>query len=172
MMTRRKLIIIFLIIFLVLPLIAFVIFAAFFKPDSTGQETAYKDKDTGETVSTFSGVEPEQEGNPDILILGLTPLSTDILRAHFVFIKDSINDYSNERLKGAYDTVALLPEGYTNDENGNITGFLRLGKEGNLTVPIHITASRFTGEARVIIEDPENRFGGQFDSGVFVHEAE
>jgi len=172
-MTRRRLIIILLLVFIVLPLISFIIYLSLNGGRATvGQEVTYKDKDTGETVSTFSGVQEESEGNPDVLILGLTELNSDVLKVHFNFIRDSINTYSNERLKGAYKVIAFLPNDYKSDGQGNISSTLRLGEEGSVTVPIKITASRYTGEVRVVIEDPENKFGGQYDSGINVFTAD
>jgi hypothetical protein len=165
-MSRRKIIILLLLIFVVLPLVSFGLYLIFGggKSNTTGQEVTYIDKDTEEQVSTFEGVNKESVGNTEVLLLGLTPLNNDLLKFQYNFVREQIGEYAKVRLNNTYDIIALLPESYRNNK-GVISGLLRLGKEGNTTVPITITSSN-RGDVRVIIDDPENKFGGQYDSGM------
>lgn len=166
-MTRNRLIVLIIIIaFLVLPLLSFIVYSAFFKPpEQIGKEITYVDKDTGENVQTFEGVNPENDGNPSIVMLGLEPLNNDLVKSHFIFVKEQIDTYSTTRLNNRFDTIALLPSGYSKAEDGTITGNLRLGKDDQNIVHITIYSSIYTGEVRVVIGDPQNKFGGEYDSG-------
>lgn len=166
-MTKKRLIILVtIIVFLVVPLVSFIIYSAFFTPpEQIGKEIKYVDKDTGEEVSTFEGVSPERDGNTSVLLLGMGPLNDDLLKTHFIFVKEQIDTYSKTRLNSAFDKIALLPAGYTQDDDGTITGNLRLGIDDQNIVPITIYSSLITGDVRVVIGDPQNKFGGQYDSG-------
>lgn len=165
-MSRRKIIIILLLVFVALPLVSFGLYLIFSERGSntTGQEVIYIDKDTNEQVSTFEGVNEESVGNTEVLLLGMTPLNNDLLKFQYNFVREQIGEYAKNRLNNAYDTIALLPESYRNHK-GVISGSLRLGKEGSTTVPITIKYFD-TGDIQVIIDDPENKFGGKYDSGL------
>ena len=155
------------VVFVILPVVFYILYLLFWQPKSTESTVVqYTDKDTGEVVDTFTNVVPESDGNSDITILGLVKLNEDTYsRSQFLFIKNAINTYVIENLNKKYKLVALLPESYVNT-NGTITALLRLGEEA--TIPITIVA-RDTGESRVTISDPENKHGGVFDTGfVFV----
>jgi hypothetical protein len=172
-MSRRKIIIFLLILFVILPLISFGLYLIFGSNRSqvTGREEVYVDKDSGETVSTFEGINPETEGNTEVLLLGITRLNEDLLKPHYSFVKEHLNIYARTRLDNKYDTLTLLSQGYTM-KNETITGLFRLGKGGNKTVPVSITASDTTGAVRLIIDDPNNEFGGRYDSGTEIFGAD
>lgn len=166
MRDRRTLAIILVLVFVVVPVIVFILYLLFWQPKSPEVVlTQYTDKDTGEVIDSYSNIYPEKYGNSSINILGLVKLNQDTYsREQFLFIKDSIVQYGTENLKGKYSLLVVLPEPYVNN-GGNITTRLRLG-EGDESVPITVTALS-SGETRVVITDPENKYGGSYDSGVF-----
>lgn len=169
-MTRFRIILIIIIVFVVLPLVAFVLYLLFWKPSEPVQPVSYIDKDTQEVVEEFPGVSAETDGNTAVTLLGLTQLNEDVPKPHFNYIKDTISAFSSDNLGDRYAIIALLPDSYINND-GSITATLRLGEDGNQTIPLQITSSRFTGDLQVIIGSADTE-GGVYDSGVIEFQAD
>lgn len=128
-----------------------------------GTETiVYTDPDTGEVLTSFPGVEPENVGNPEVTLLGMTQLNNDLVRPQYNFIRDELSTYSQTVLNNQYSTMTILPDSY-NNSNGSITCVIRLGKDEDNTINATIEALR-TGETRLVITDPSGKFSG-YDSG-------
>ena len=173
-MTKKRIIIIVSVILLV-GIIAIAVYYSSHKEDPTQAylKDAVKithDIDTGELVTEDPNLANQTEDNRTIVILGIDKLvEENVLQEQINFVKDKLNEFSKQRLKNAYSTITIRPEGLVNNDDV-ITTTIRLG-QSNEILPITITASRF-GSTRIVIQDPDNKHGGQYDSGEVVFGAE
>jgi len=128
------------------------------------------DIDTGELITVDPNLTSQTEGTRTVAILGVNKLvEENVLQEQISFVKDKLNEFSKQRLQNKYDTITIRPEGLVNNDDV-ITTTIRLGQSEEI-LPITITASRF-GPTRIVIEDPSNKYGGQYDSGEVVFGAD
>lgn len=121
------------------------------------------DQDTGETVVDDPNLTPHPDGNTGVTLLGLEGVvKQGILDGQLQFIKEELARFYSERLNDTYKTLTIRPQELTKT-NSVITSKLRLG-DSNILLPIEITAFN-DGQTRLIIRDPSNQVGGDFDSG-------
>jgi len=167
-MNRKRIVIISLIVLAIIGLIIWAIVATQPKEDPSQNYlkdavTFTVDEDTGERVSDDPNLTDQSTDNRVVIILGVEELvSRDIVNAQIDYVKDTLNTYSKERLKNAYETITIRPQGLTYAD-GVITTTIRLGQTETV-LPISMTLIN-TGETRVVVSDPDNKFGGTFDSG-------
>lgn len=129
------------------------------------------DVDTGEVVLSDSNKYPDYDGTPRTVILGAEKLvESNLVTVQISFIRDQISLYNTSKMDSKYKTITIIPQDYKDDGQGNLTGRLRLG-QGEDFVNFIITA-RNTGESQVIIKDTSKKYGGDFDSGLTVFEAD
>lgn len=167
MINRRLVIIILIGVFVVVPLVLFGLYEAFWKGSSSGNQNpvVVTDRDTGEQVTFDPNKAPDTDGTPGISILGISQFYDDnLIPSQIKFFQDQVGAYSKNSLKSKYSTITVVPEFYVNDGKGTITGKLRLG-QGDDLVPFTFTAKN-TGETQLIIQDSANKYGGNFDSGL------
>lgn len=168
-LSRKQIIIIGVIIFIVVPVTAYIIFLVVNKekPEEEYLKTAVsivRDKDTGQIIEEANpNLTPQTSETRSVTIIGAEALvQQKILTTQLNVIKDSIADYAKTKLDGKFKTVTIRSEGLVNNA-GVITTTLRLGQSDEI-VPMTVTALD-TGETRVVIEDPTNIRGGTYDSG-------
>jgi hypothetical protein len=161
------------VIFIVIPIIGFIIYSLFFADTSRQQGTVekYVDQDTGEVVESYSDLYGEQEEGAGVILLGLEPLANDMFYVQFNFIRDELGTYSTEKLGGRFSPIVVLPTGYSHEGRGNISGSLRLGEGDENIVPFEILALE-NGTTRLIVRDPDGKYGGEYDSGIKVFVAD
>lgn len=165
-MNRKLVIIILLGFFIFIPLILFGLYVTFWKSTDMPPVTniIVKDKDTGEEVSFNSSKTPDTNGTTGVSILGAEQLYTShVVSSQITFIRQQIDLYSTNNLGKKYKTITLVPQYYTDDRNGTISGKLRLG-QGDDFVGFVFTVKN-TGLTRVVIQDTGSKYGGNFDSG-------
>jgi len=167
-MTRKRIVIISLIVLAIIGLIIWAIAATQPKEDPSQNYlkdavTFTVDEDTGERVSDDPNLTDQSTDNRTVIVLGIEELiNRNIVNAQIDYVKDTLNTYSKERLKNAYETITIRPQGLTYTD-GVITTTIRLGQTETV-LPISMTLIN-TGETRVVVSDPDNKFGGTFDSG-------
>ncbi|HJM04486.1 MAG TPA: hypothetical protein QF549_02535 [Candidatus Saccharimonadaceae bacterium] len=121
------------------------------------------DQDTGERLIDDPHLVDQTVEGETIILLGSEPLiESGIFNSQLIIVREELTKFVNTRLNGEYSSITLRPQELVT-EDGVTSGTIRLGS-GDIILPITIT-SLVTGETRVVIEDPENSFGGNFDSG-------
>jgi hypothetical protein len=168
-LTRKKIIIGLVTLFVILPVIAYVIFLI---SNSGDKSEAYlkdavlitRDKDTGSIISDDPNLTEQGSEQRKTIIFGLeTLIDAGVLTQQTTFIKDKLNSYAKDVLKGKYETLTIRPQDLVNT-NGVFTSTLRLGQSETF-IPVTITATN-VGETRVVVtDDPDNTNGGSYDSG-------
>jgi hypothetical protein len=166
MINRRLVIIILVGVFVVVPLVLFGLYEAFWKGGSSSSQNpvVITDKDTGEQVVFDPNKAPDTDGTAGVTILGAQQLYDGVVPQQASFFQAQVGDYWAGVLKKQYQTLTIVPDGYNNDGNGTITGRLRLG-QGNAFVSFVFTAKN-TGETELVITDDSHKYGGNFDSGL------
>lgn len=128
------------------------------------------DKDTGAQIINDPNLGGQSEEARAVIVLGMEEIiRTGALSEQTDLIKDSINVFSDTRLKNKYSTITIRPQGLVTSD-GVTTTTIRLGQSDEI-LPIIITAKN-TGETQIIIEDPSNKYGGRFDSELTVFGAD
>lgn len=128
------------------------------------------DKDTGERLTNDPNLSGQTEEASAVTVLGVEELvRLRIVDKQIDFAKEKIRAFSKERLGDKFATITIRPQGLTYENNILVTT-IRLG-QGDELLPILFTASPF-GETRLVINDPENKYGGIYDTGEVVFGAE
>lgn len=174
-MQRRTAVILVAVAFIIL-VIMMIVFAILSNRDKSqayleDAVTITVDRDTGESaVLDDPNLSDQATEDKGVVIFGLEELAVKgVLRVQLVYIKEKIAEYASSRLKGAFESVTVRPQDLK-EKDGVFTSSLRLGQTDEL-VPIVITAD-FSGRTRVVINDPQNKYGGTYDSGVKVFTAD
>lgn len=168
--TRTKIIVALVIIFLVIPIIAALIY---FSQQQEGSPETYieehaveitVDQDTGEQILGGENAPRDAGADLGIAVFGTEQLvEMGLVYSQVTYIREILGEFAEDRLNGEYTTVTIRPQDLTY-ENGILHSTLRLG-ESDILLPLTITAMN-TGETGVAIADPEGIVGGDFDSGV------
>ena len=174
-MNRKKVLIIVGVILLIVAIIAIIVKTTTPKEDpkqaylkSAIQTTI--DKDTGAKITSDPNLGPQSEEARSVTILGMEPvIKAGALGEQVDFIKDAINTFSEKQLKSKYKTITIRPQDLVTTDGVTLTS-IRLGQSDEI-LPITITAKN-TGETQVVVDDPENKYGGKYDSGLNVFSAD
>ena len=173
---KRKIIIIVTIAVLAVALIIAIIFKAISPtedPKKAYLDSAIKttiDKDTGDQITVDPNLGPQTDEARTVTILGMEAIVRTIyLSDQINYIKDAINTFSKERLDNKYETITIRPQDLLTNE-GVTTTTIRLGQSDEI-LPIKIIANDI-GETQVIISDPQNKYGGIYESKFTVFEGE